>query len=141
MINENLYYQLELTARRIKHYGQSQLNYYGIDITIEQWLVLKQVHEKQGITQTEIIRILIKDKPTISRMVKSLMQKNLISRNHSSLDLRSHALFTTNKGEELIKKLTPIIKEIRSKGLGPLTDLEKGELNKTLFKIRNNLGY
>jgi len=141
MIDENLYYQLELTARRIKHYGQSQLNKHGFDITIEQWLVIKQIHENKGITQTEIIRILIKDKPTISRMVKSLIQKDIISKEHTSSDLRSHSLFITKKGEELIEKLTPVIEEIRLKGLGPLSELEKEELNKTLTKIRINLGY
>jgi hypothetical protein len=36
MIHNNLYFQIELTARRIRQYGQNILKSHGIDITIEQ---------------------------------------------------------------------------------------------------------
>ncbi len=73
MINHNLYFQIEITARKIRHFGQSILNKYQLDITIEQWLVLKTILENEGVSQLRIGELLLKDKPTISRMIKHLV--------------------------------------------------------------------
>ncbi|MFT5646538.1 MAG: DNA-binding MarR family transcriptional regulator, partial [Aureispira sp.] len=89
MTKENLYFQIELTARKIKHYGQTVLNNKGIDITIEQWLVLKVISENEGLNQIQIGEILFKDKPTISRMIKSLTKKGFVFKDNSSEDLRA----------------------------------------------------
>ena len=140
-MDDNLFYNIELTARRVKHFGQTQLNKHGFDITIEQWLVLKLVSENEGITQTEIIQQLLKDKPTISRMVKSLVEKGIIAKTGGSGDQRSYSLILSKKGKKLIDQMIPIIEEIRSQGLGSLSEKEIQASKNTLKKIRNNLGY
>lgn len=45
MIHNNTYFQIELTARKIRQYGQSILKSHRINTTIEQWLVLNVIHE------------------------------------------------------------------------------------------------
>ncbi len=135
----NLYYQIELTARKIRHYGQSILNDHNLNLTIEQWLVLKTVLENEGISQIKIGEILIKDKPTISRMVKHLVNSGYIEKRNDNVDLRQFSIYLTKKGKQLLDKLLPVIETIRLQGLNNLTEKEKNNLNDTLLKIQNNL--
>ncbi len=139
MNEENLYFQIELTARKIRRFGQNILTEHNINITIEQWLVLKVIYENKGINQIKVGAILVKDKPTISRMIKSLLTKNYIIKENTTDDLREFSLSLTKSGEELVKLLLPTIIDIRKKGLGNLSETEKEVTKTTLLKIRENL--
>jgi len=139
MENENLYYQIELTARKIRQFGQGILNQHGIELTVEQWLVLKVIMENDGINQVTIGEILVKDKPTISRMVKSLLAKELIQKESNTSDLREFTIALTSKGKKLTKKMVPIVEKIRLQGLENITAKEKSAVSQTLSKIRKNI--
>lgn len=139
MNDVNLYYLIELTARKIRHYGQTILNSHNLNLTIEQWLVLKTVSENEGISQLKIGELLVKDKPTISRMVKHLAKEGYIEKLNDSKDLRQYAIYLSPKGKDLLKNLLPVIESIRLKGLKNLTEEEQSSLNNTLQKIQNNL--
>lgn len=141
MTKENLYFQIELTARKIKHYGQTILNNKGIDITIEQWLVLKVISENEGLNQIQIGEILFKDKPTISRMIKSLTKKGFVFKDNSPEDLRAFIIGLTEDGKKLVAHLIPIIEKVREKGLDNLSENQNTTTAKTLSKIRNNLDH
>lgn len=139
VINENLYYQIELTARKIRQYGQSILKENGIDITIEQWLVLNVISENEGVNQLTIGEILVKDKPTISRMVQSLLKKGFVRKETSNEDLRQFSLSLSEEGTRLIKVIFPVIEAIRLKGLDNLSEEEKLSASKILLKIQKNI--
>lgn len=139
MINNNIYFQIELTARKIRQYGQNVLKQHGIDITIEQWLVLNIINENKAINQISIGEKLVRDKPTISRMVNQLDKKKFIIKTISSTDSRNVELSISKKGEDLIKNLYPIIEEIRLTGLSKLSKEETESIESILKKIRNKL--
>ena len=75
ILQHNLYYQIELTARRVKLHGQQVLASHGIDITIDQWLIVRFLLDKKDVNQLTIGEELYKDKPTISRMIQKLEKK------------------------------------------------------------------
>lgn len=139
MINDNIYFQIELTARKIRQYGQNVLKSHGIDITIEQWLVLKIIHENESINQIDIGEKLVKDKPTISRMVHQLDNKGFIIKSISSIDSRRAELSISEKGLVTINELFPIIEKIRLAGLNELSNNEKIDIKDILQKILKNL--
>ncbi|MEL7002422.1 MAG: MarR family transcriptional regulator [Bacteroidota bacterium] len=139
MINQNLYFEIELTARRIRQYGQSILDAQNAGITVEQWLVLKVISENEGINQLRIGEILLKDKPTISRMVKTLFTKNLIHKQPSETDLREFSIELTEHGRQWLERIMPIIESVRLKGIENLSDNEKSNTSEVLAKIRKNL--
>ncbi|TMM51527.1 MarR family transcriptional regulator [Maribacter algarum] len=139
MINNNTYFQIELTARRIRQYGQNVLKSQGIDITIEQWLVMNVINENESINQIDVGEKLVKDKPTISRMVNHLEKKGFIIKTSSSTDSRKVELTISKKGETMINNLYPIIEKIRFTGLNELSEKEKEIIGTILVKIRKNL--
>ncbi len=139
MINKNTYFQIELTARKIRQYGQSILKSLGIDITIEQWLVLNVINENESINQIDVGEILVKDKPTISRMVNHLEKKGLITKIPSSKDSRKVELNISKKGKTMINDIYPTIEKIRFKGLNELSQEEIKNIENILEKIQKNL--
>lgn len=138
-MNNNIYFQIELTARKIRQYGQNVLKSHGIDITIEQWLVLNVINENELISQIAIGEKLVKDKPTISRMVNQLEKKGFIVKNTSTIDTRKVELSISKKGSVLIETLYPIIEKIRFAGLNKLSKEENKSIGSILEKIQNNL--
>ncbi len=138
MIN-NTYFQIELTARKIRQYGQNVLKAHGVDITIEQWLVLNVINENESISQISIGEKLVKDKPTISRMVNHLEKKEFIEKTPSPIDSRKVELSISKKGGNLIDTLHPIIEKIRFSGLSKLSESEKESVKIILEKIQKNL--
>ncbi|KZS39514.1 hypothetical protein AWE51_25695 [Aquimarina aggregata] len=139
MINNNLYFKIELTARRIRQYGQNVLKSHNIDITIEQWLVLNIINENEYINQISVGDKLVKDKPTISRMVNHLEKKEYIIKTPSSIDSRKVELSISKKGQTLINDLYPIIEKIRFSGLSKLSEKENESIETILNKILKNL--
>lgn len=139
MINNNTYFLIELTARKIRQYGQNVLKSQGVDITIEQWLVLNVINENESINQIYVGEKLIKDKPTISRMVNQLEKKEFIIKTISSTDSRKVELSISKKGRELINSIYPIIEKVRFTGLSKLSEKEKENIETILEKIRKNL--
>jgi DNA-binding MarR family transcriptional regulator len=141
MTNENLYFQIELTMRRVRQHSLNELRKRNFDITIEQWLVLKTVFEQKSVNQLKIGEMLYRDKPTISRMVKSLEKKGYLKRSPSEEDLRENVVELTQEGEKYVEAILPTVLELREKGLGNLNPQEREFLTNILQKIRNNINH
>ncbi len=55
---------LDRTARRVKQYAQRKFKLGEFDVTVDQWLVLKNLDENGLISQTELAVLVFKDHPT-----------------------------------------------------------------------------
>lgn len=134
-----LYFEIELAARKIRKFGQSIMDQNNLGITVEQWLVLKTIHEHNGINQSQIGDILVKDKPTISKMIRSLNAKGLIEKRRSPLDSRASLIALSPQGKDWMTCLMPVIEEIRYKGLRGFDEEEIRTALHVLQKISANL--
>jgi DNA-binding MarR family transcriptional regulator len=80
-MNEEVYnaYSLLLdrTARKVKQYAQQKFNELNFNITVDQWLVLKQVYEHGKIKQNELAELLFKDNPNPYPDHRSAMRKRI----------------------------------------------------------------
>ncbi|MEO0582026.1 MAG: MarR family transcriptional regulator [Bacteroidota bacterium] len=139
ILQHNLYYQIELTARRVKLHGQQVLASHGIDITIDQWLIVRFLLDKKDVNQLTIGEELYKDKPTISRMIQKLEKKGWIIKRKSDVDAREMVINLTADGRRWAKEMLPMIQQIRADGLDALTLEEKQQLSQALGKIRKSL--
>lgn len=71
-------------------------------ITTEEWFVFVTCanHEHYQINQTELARILLKDKTTITRYLNSLESKGYITRDEDSADRRGLSVSLTSLGKK-----------------------------------------
>ena len=133
-----LFYLIEKTHKTVRRYSQEVFYQKGFDITIDQWLVLKKISDTDQITQNELADALFKDKASITRILDLLLDKKLISK-ASGADKRIYQLALTTAGKEFVRKIFPLVKELRAKGMEGVTEKEVGQLKSILEKITSNM--
>jgi DNA-binding MarR family transcriptional regulator len=83
----------------------------NLDITREQWVFLIKLHQKDGIPQNKLAFITERDKTSLTRLVKTMERKGLITRQSSDKDRRIKLVFLTQKAKKLYKESLPIMQK------------------------------
>ncbi len=131
---------LDRTARKVKQYAQQQFKSGDFDVTVDQWLILKNLSENQLLSQTELAQLVFKDHPTLTRIIDLLCKKGYVERVPHPQDRRSFQLILTNSGAEKVTALRPEILEIREKAWENLSETDFEEFKRILNTIYQNLG-
>ncbi len=137
-LDEVLFYTLEKSMKVYRKFAQQQIINKGYDITIDQWLVLKTLHENQQLSQHEIAELVFKDFASITRIIELLVQKQYINRKINQADRRKFELEITEKGSQIIAAIYPIVIENRKQALAGLTNEEVNNLKVQLETIIAN---
>ena len=82
--------------------------------------------------------LLFKDKASLTRMINIMVKNGFFKRFMNQEDRRKFVLEITPKGTDVIKKLSPIIKNNRTESLLGLTQTELKQLENILNKIKSN---
>jgi len=137
----NFYYGFifETTARKIKVALQQKFNEHNIDITVDQWMVLLELHDNGTLNQVTLCKLCGKDAPTTTHILKLLIKKELITREVCEDDRRCFNISLSKKGKVMIQKVLPIVIEFRQKGWHELSKKDEEHLIRIATKITQNL--
>lgn len=142
-MNEDMYnsysFLLDRTARRVKQYAQQQFNALELNITVDQWLVLKSLSEQEKLRQTEIAERLFKDNPTLTRIIDLLVEKGLVVRTMDPDDRRSFFVQLTKDGKKKVEQLKPKVRDIRLQAWQGLSEKDFTQFKRVLNTIYQNL--
>ena len=142
-MNEELFnsysFLLDRTARRVKQYAQQKFKDLGFNITVDQWIVMKQLHANGSMKQNELAELLFKDNPTLTRIIDLLCDKGLTLRTIHPDDRRSFIVSLTKEGVKKIELLSPKVKNIRLKAWDGLSERDFNQFKKILNTIYQNL--
>ncbi|WP_297335467.1 MarR family transcriptional regulator [Algoriphagus sp.] len=130
---------LDRTARKVKQYAQQQFKDGAFDVTVDQWLVMKNLSENGKLSQTELANLVFKDHPTLTRIVDLLSKKGYVERVPHPQDRRSFHLNLTEEGLSKVTALRPKILEIRQKAWENLSEQDFDEFKRILNTIYQNL--
>jgi DNA-binding MarR family transcriptional regulator len=130
---------LDRTARKVKQYAQQQFKTGDFDVTVDQWLVLKNLSENDHMSQTELANLVFKDHPTLTRIIDLLCKKGYVERIQHPQDRRSFQLHLTETGVRKVTSLRPKILEIREKAWENLSEHDFDEFRRILNTIYQNL--
>ena len=81
----------------------------GLDISMDQWIVLGPIWENDGLSHKEISEYCLKDKTSVTKIIDTLEKKNLVVRVADQLDHRVKRVVLSNKGKELFLQAIPIM--------------------------------
>ncbi|GAA4275668.1 MarR family winged helix-turn-helix transcriptional regulator [Aquimarina mytili] len=81
----------------------------GLDLSKEQWSVLKRLHVNDGQPQNDLAFITHRDKASMTRLVNTMESKKLVIRKSDENDRRVNRIFLTDYGKETIQKVQPIM--------------------------------
>ena len=69
----------------------------GLDISMDQWIVLGPIWENDGLSHKEISEYCLKDKTSVTKIIDTLEKKNLVVRVADQLDHRVKRVVLSNK--------------------------------------------
>ena len=111
----------------------------GLDISLDQWMVLGPLWQLESASQKELGEMCLKDKTTITRIIDALEQKNLVVRIEDQIDHRIKRVVLTNAGKQLFLDVLPIMEKTREEVRENIPDKDIDTFKSVLSKILENL--
>ncbi len=122
----------------VDYYLQEELLKRGLELSKEQMIVLKKLHEKDGRNQNELAFLTLRDKSSLTRLLTKMEKKAYIVRRQSQYDRRVNNVYITPMGRETYLKTRPVIQEIIATMENNISSEEIDQMIKTLKKIQYN---
>ncbi|MCP3921750.1 MAG: MarR family transcriptional regulator [Desulfobacterales bacterium] len=107
----------------------------GLNITNEQWVVLKVIYINPALSQTEIAEKSLKDKTNITRILDLLEKSTWIERRKDDKDRRMNRILITKQGKKILKAVDPIVQKTNEICTHSLNKKEVKELIKSLDTV------
>jgi len=112
---------------------------HGLEITPEQWTILLALWERDGRTQSELCEATFRDAPTMSRMIDSLERQGLVKRRNDAADARARAVWLTDTGRAIKKRLVPAARVIVEKMTAGIPEADMQTTREALRRMFANL--
>jgi DNA-binding MarR family transcriptional regulator len=138
-LKNSLTHLMGRTYRAALNRVQKSFSSAGYRITVEQWLLLVNLRNRDGQLHQELADNTYKDKTTVTRLLNGLEKKGLIERAAGTADRRQKRISITGKGKEMLKALGPLALETQSLSL---QGIDRGELEicrNVLLKVYGNV--
>ena len=137
-LQDVLFYSLDAASKAYRRFAQARLHDSGIDVTVDQWLVLKTIHESPDVTLHKVGTVVFKDFASVTRIVQLLERKGLLRRTPHPTDGRRSELALTGAGESVIRTVEPIAQAYRRQALEGIDAEEVARLRELLKRITEN---
>ncbi|MBD0366642.1 MAG: MarR family transcriptional regulator [Flavisolibacter sp.] len=133
-----IFYTLDKAIKTYRQFAQRRFTENGLDITIDQWLVLNAIADHPEISQLEIADQVFKDAASVTRIIDLLIKKNYLEREAHDQDRRRFKLQLTKEGKDLLKSLQKIVNQNRAIALEGIDDENLKLTRETLLNIIDN---
>jgi DNA-binding MarR family transcriptional regulator len=132
-------FQLDKTLRKIKTIYENEFARLGLNINIEQWVILQSIYNLgDEASQAELSQLNYRNRATTSRVINKLCEKNLVVKERFQNDLKQYRLVLTDTGKELVNKAIPSVKTLRHVGHENISEEEFELFLAVLGKIESN---
>ncbi|QQT27095.1 MarR family transcriptional regulator [Sphingobacterium spiritivorum] len=118
---------------------QQNLKESGINITAEQWSILYNLWQEEGLTQQELANRTFRDKPSVTRLINNLEKLNLVIRVNDRGDRRSNLIYLTKSGRQIKHKGLEQASKTISEALTGVSPEAIHSAHDTLSKVYVNL--
>ncbi len=127
------------TMKMIDNYVHDKMKISGMDLSKEQWLLLKVLIDEDGRPQNELAFITNRDKGSLARLVNTMEGRNLVARIPSKTDRRINHIYLTKHGRQTFESSKPIFTRMVGEIEKGISKKEREQLILILQKIRENI--
>ncbi|UMB61441.1 MarR family winged helix-turn-helix transcriptional regulator [Lutibacter sp. A80] len=138
-LEHSIFPWIGITAKMHASYINKVFKDHTIDLTKEQFVVLKVLSENNGKPQNDIALITESDKTSFSRLMSTMEKKGLITRKHIKADKRVKNIYLTNLGKEMYATTLPFLKKTIEKLQKGISNTEIAQAIETIKKIQLNI--
>ena len=126
------------TVKVIDYAFQELLKHNDLDLTKEQMIVLKRLHDKDGLNQNELAFLTLRNKSSLTRLLSKMERKSYILRKQSLKDKRVNNVYLTQLGKDIFLDSKPVLKEMITDIESNISKEEKEQMINILKKIQLN---
>jgi len=112
----------------------------NFSITLEQFGILYTLTLMNGLYQRQLGKMLMKDRPNITRIINILEKNEFVRRESDPNNKRIFKVCITEKGRDQVEKIRPYMKEIHSRAVVGIPEEQQEFLKEIIGKICENLG-
>lgn len=127
------------TAKMMSLYLKDSFAEHGVDMTREQFILLKTLHDHDGTMQKDLAFITERNKGSLARLINTMEKKNLVARIPSKEDKRINCIFLTVNGRKTFENMQPVLMDCIQKVQAGISVEEIELAISVLEKIQNNL--
>lgn len=138
LLDEVIFYHIEKAIKSYRQYAQMRIRTAGINITIDQWLVLMVVRDEPDIQLKELAAKVFKDNASITRIIVLLEKNHYLNKTVHKEDGRRIVLSITKKGKKVMEQVSKIVRQNREHALRGISDINIASSIKTLKRIASN---
>jgi DNA-binding MarR family transcriptional regulator len=132
-----LVFRFEDVPRQLRRLLDAALESYGLSRT--QWRLLAYVFRQDGLTQSELARLLELERATVGQAIDALEAKKLITRRAIPSDRRVWAIGATAEARTLLPELRRIAAEISTQLFRGFDEADLATLGGLLERMNHNL--
>ena len=130
---------LDLVLRKIQKAYLRAFDELGVEVTIEQWVILHQIYELgDGASQREIVKGNFRNRATISRVIGGLERKGWIAKTRFEGDQKRYKLELTEQGRKIIELTLPSALALRKLAVKNIDPVEFETFLRVLDKMGDN---
>lgn len=126
------------TMKIVDYHMHEAFHNAGLDLTKEQMVVLKKLHEQDGLNQNELAYLTYRDKSSLARLLSKMERKKYIKREQGAQDKRVNQVFLTEVGKAIYIQTRPVIKQLIDKMERNISFEEKERMITLLQKVQVN---
>jgi DNA-binding MarR family transcriptional regulator len=135
-LNMSLGYVLNRAAGRMKRAFDRRLAEHGL--TTSQWSILACIAGEEGLTQMELGRRSLFDRPTTTGILTRLEERGVIERRQSPTDSRARAIYFSVDGRTLFARLPAMAAAVNAIATKNLSAAERRQLFDLLNRVAAN---
>lgn len=129
---------IDYTSRNMRRFATGHLRELGL--TVDQWGVLKLIQEEGGdVSFHELSERLLRNKPTLTRIVDILVRDGLVERIEDPQDRRRIRIALTGSGERTVQEASKLVARLRATVIEGVTTREQDGLRQILDRINRNI--
>ncbi len=138
-IESVILFQIDQTSKISKLYSQREFDRLGLKITVEQWILLKIIHEGVNMSQKELAEKSLRDPASITRTLDLLVKKGFVQRIAIPDNRRQYHITLSTAGQQFVNKNMELVTKLRQKSTNGISNEDLSILNQVLKKIQNNM--
>lgn len=131
--------KLVRVGKMIRAIANQKFSKANFPITPEQFTVLTAILDHDGLYQRQIGALTLKDRPNITRIIKILEEKGLVTKTSDINKRKIFKINITEKGKQAYNLALPTVLEHWQNSIEGVTDEELISCIKVLNKIKKNL--
>ncbi len=109
------------------------------ELTLEQYELLFALFQNNGVYQRQLSKLLLKDRPNITRMLNVLEKKKLVIRKSHKTNKRIQEVYITELGKQFVFQAAPIKNNQAEGFLAVFSEEELSNLQTLIGKMLKNL--